>query len=238
MKRIPTILLVAMTMLCSGCTEPSWLSFRKLRQKENVRTNYEERLVEAGVSNFTLYVKSRMGWKLSPMVLIRFAGSGVTNLLRIEGMDFHALALDDTEVSDLSPLKGMPLEIIGITKSPVTDLSPLKDMALKQLGLHDSMVTDLSPLKGLRLERLTITKSPVTDLSPLKGMALKQLRLHDCIVADLSPLKGMKLERFHFTLKHVTNGIGIVRNMKTLEKINDMPVAEFWQKLDAGEFGY
>jgi hypothetical protein len=61
------------------------------------------------------------------------------------------------------------------------------------------------------LVRLTIDGTEVTDLSLLKGMPLKEL---DC---DFRPDRDT----------------AILRSIKTLEKINGKPAAEFWKDVKA-----
>jgi hypothetical protein len=102
----------------------------------------------------------------------------------------------------------MPLEYLNLTELHVSNLSLLKDMTtLHNLVLDDTLVTDLSVLKDLPLNSLRIYRTKVADLAPLKGMPLKQL----CI--DFPPERDAK----------------VLRSLKGLEQINEMPAAEFWK---------
>ena len=87
-------------------------------------------------------------------------------------------------------------------------------------------------------------QTKVADLSPLSGsgMSLTRLVFSETPVSDVSPLEGMKLTELAFTPKNITNGIDVVRNMKTIERLGtreweEFPPDEFWKKYDAGEFG-
>jgi len=66
-------------------------------------------------------------------------------------------------------------------------------------------------------------------------MQLWKLDLSGTLVTDLSPLKGMPLGRLDFDPKKITNGMDVIREMKT-SPINGMSAADFWKRYDAGEF--
>ena len=79
-------------------------------------------------------------------------------------------------------------------------------------------------------------------LSPLAELRLRTLQMRNCKeVKNLSPLKGLRLETLGFTPKLVTEGIDVIRNMKSLRNIVpgygvSLPAAEFWRRYDADEF--
>jgi hypothetical protein len=89
-------------------------------------------------------------------------------------------------------------------------------MPLESLCCGGTEVTDLGPLRGMPLTRLDFWTTPVNDLSPLRGMPLKSLY---CEPAAASIPRNRE----------------ILRGIETLGKINGVPAAEFWQRLDAGE---
>jgi hypothetical protein len=120
-----------------------------------------------------------------------------------------------TDVCDLSPLKGMPLYRITCSHTQVADLSPLEGMQLKILQCYETKIRDLSPLRGMPLFSLYCHQTAVSDLSPLANMPLKELRFEQALMRSL-PNRD------------------VVRNLTTLEKINESPAAEFWKKVDAG----
>ena len=71
-------------------------------------------------------------------------GRALENLVNLTELE-----LDDTQVSDISPLsKAKKLERLSIRRTLVTDVSPLKDLLkLKYLYVEGSAVTDISPLQ-------------------------------------------------------------------------------------------
>ena len=194
---------------------------------------------------------------------IETAWKGLGERLTISPDDTFSLNFENcTDLSDLSPLEGMPLTNLSLFHcNQVRDLSPLKGMPLTNLNLfHCVQVRDLSPLKGMPLTTLDLDGcDQVSDLSPLKGMSLTWLNLFYCVqVRDLSPLKGMPLNRLNLggcgqvrdlsLLKgmplaeiaelppRADRGTMVLREIKTLKKINGIPATEFWKKYDAGEF--
>jgi hypothetical protein len=60
-------------------------------------------------------------------------------------------------------------------------------------------------------------------------------------VTDLKHLQGMELEEIRVTPKSITQGLDILRSMKSLKHIGIdynqfWPAAEFWDRYEKGEF--
>ena len=98
--------------------------------------------------------------------------------------DTKRLDLEDTNISDITPLKGMPLKWLDLDNTNVSDLTPLKGMSLEGLDLDNTKVSDLTPLKGMPLKWLYLDNTKVSDLSPLKGMPLAGLDLKNTPAAE------------------------------------------------------
>ncbi len=105
-------------------------------------------------------------------------------------------------------------------------------MPLDKLYLEWTKVTDLSPLTNCPIRYMSIIGTQVSNLMPLAGMPLKALFLQDSSVTDLSPLSGCPLEFLVYSESTVTNGIKAIREISTLEAINDMDAADFWRNYD------
>jgi Leucine-rich repeat (LRR) protein len=199
-----------------------------------------------------------------PLTHLNFHGAPVTDLSPLAGMQLTSLACGGGEFADLSQLKGLPLKELFCSQSQVADLSPLKGMALTSLSCYETQVSDLSPLEGMPLTSLSCTTTQVSDLSPLKGMPLAELFVANTPVSDLSPLKqvpltrlqceetrvtdllplaGMSLGVFTFSPQNITQGLNVIRQMKSIGAIGVRygyamwPPDEFWKRFDAGEFG-
>jgi Leucine-rich repeat (LRR) protein len=172
-----------------------------------------------------------------PIKNLSLMGCGkLSDISAVAGMKLEDLELWKTQIKDISPLAGMPLKKLVIFGCPVKDLSPLKGMPLESLWIGATEATDFSPLKGLPLKHLSLYSSVVTDISPLEGMPLEDLDLSTFDsgrISDLTPLHGMKLKRLVFHANTVTKGMDLIRDMKSLEEINQQTPTEFWRKYDA-----
>jgi Leucine-rich repeat (LRR) protein len=71
-------------------------------------------------------------------------------------------------------------------------------------------------------------------------MPLKSLWIFGSGVTNLKPLQGMQLEQIRLTPHTITEGLDILRTMKSLKTIGvhwaAWPAAEFWARYDKGEF--
>jgi hypothetical protein len=72
-------------------------------------------------------------------------------------------------------------------------------------------------------------------------MPLKSLYVYAPNIADLKPLHAMKLEDIRLTPRNITQGLEMLRDMKSLKTIglthyDAWPAAEFWDRLGKGEF--
>jgi Leucine-rich repeat (LRR) protein len=140
-------------------------------------------------------------------------------------------------VTDIAPVRALKgLRTLTCGGSPtgmgmLADLAPLTGMTLNVLHIWDTQVTDLSPLQGMPLTHLDMWNTPVSDLTPLKEMKLTGLQCGSTKIADLSPLSGMPLTGIICDFKP-DRDTDILRSIKTLETINQKPVAEFWKEID------
>jgi serine/threonine protein kinase len=166
-----------------------------------------------------------------------FNSKGVlSDLSPLRGLRLKSLVCRETAIADLSPLKGMPLENLVCYMTQVTDVSPLKGMPLTFLNLTCTQVSDLSPLKGMPLTFLSFYMTPVHDLSPLEGMRLETLYSSETKVSDYSVIKSMPLQDLWLNFKPERDS-EILRSLKTLKKVNDKSIAEFWAEVDGPQKG-
>jgi serine/threonine protein kinase len=183
------------------------------------------------------------GMKLTDLKLYACVQRGEL-LEPLQGMPLTTLVLNGCPLVRIEPLKGMKLTSLDLRSCiHLSNLEPLNDMPLTSLSIWDCrQVRDLEPLKGMPLTSLNVINcSQIRDLEPLKGMPLKTLLIGGAGVTDLKPLQGMQLEDIGLTPKNITQGLDILRNMKSLKTIGFggpqvWPPAEFWRRYDAGEF--
>jgi hypothetical protein len=141
------------------------------------------------------------------------------------------------------------LKVLDLNHANLTDagLAHFKDCkALTSLSLYGTNVSDagLAHFRDCkRLADLNLGETQVGDagLAHFKGMPLRVLRIHRTSVTDLRPLQGMPLEDIRLTPKNITQGLDILRDMKSLKTIGieynqAWPAAEFWDRYNKGEF--
>ncbi|MDB5341072.1 MAG: pknB 22 [Planctomycetaceae bacterium] len=169
-----------------------------------------------------------------PLSIINCTVTPVSDLTPLRGMRLTYLNCAYTRVADLAPLKGMPLRQLYLNGTAVTDLSLLQGMPLTEFAIHSTKISDLSPLKGMPLTNFGCADTPVSDLTPLRGMPLTSLWFHRSKVTDYSLLKELPLTDVYLDFDPARD-TKLLRSIKTLTKINNIPVAEFWKKLEAPE---
>lgn len=169
--------------------------------------------------------------------------SALTNISTLESVNISA-----TDVRDLSPLEGLHLREIALQNTQVTDLTPLAGQPLKSVECSMTPVINFNPIVTDVLETLLIANTQVTDLAFLKGIALKVLRVDGCkdltgleLLSDIPSLEVLVLPT-DFYLWPIGN-IQEIRKLKNhpgLERISanlkpETPVhlagskAEFWK---------
>ena len=161
-----------------------------------------------------------------------FDSKGIlSDLTPLRGLRLKSLTCRETAIADLSPLEGMPLEHLVCYMTQVTDLSPLKGMHMTLVNFSYTQVSDLSPLKGMPLKFLSLYGTPVHDLSPIEGMRLETLNSSDTRISDYSVIKSMPLQDLWLNFKPERDS-EILRTLKSLKKVNDKSVEEFWAAVD------
>ena len=162
--------------------------------------------------------------------------SPLEDLSPLRGMHLEVFHCDWTSVKDLAPLAGMPLKALGVGGTRVEDLSAVQGMSLTSLTCQCTAIVDLSPLRGMRLEALNCTFCKIRDFSPLAGMPLKTLLCkHERITdRDLTPIRDLPIETLGLNF-NAARDTAILRAMKSLKTINDLPAAEFWKQVEASQ---
>ncbi|MCX6906425.1 MAG: hypothetical protein NTY01_00105 [Verrucomicrobia bacterium] len=170
---------------------------------------------------------------------LAFSTVGVTKIWPVRAMKWlRSLTLSSWAVnqkgtlSNLSELQGMQLAWLYCHNNPIRDLSPLKGMPLVALTCGGTQVEDLKPLAGMRLTLLSCNDTAVSSLSSLAGMPLAVLWCNNTKVTDLSPLRGMPLKELRCDFVPDRDAT-VLREIKTLTKINDTLAGVLWMRLEA-----
>lgn len=164
-----------------------------------------------------------------PLVVLSLSGTQVDDLSALAGAPLEELYLVRTKVTDLGPLAGMrQLRSLWLNDSPVSDISPLQTVPLVSLTLAGTKVSDLSPLKGLPLKRLHVARSEVADLAPLEWLQLERFVFTPGnIEAGIEHVRNMR------SLRQIGTSFGEESEGR---KGDVMPPGEFWELYDAGKF--
>ena len=148
-----------------------------------------------------------------------------------------------SSVTNLSGLSEQPIVELEAWYAKIGDLTPIARLRLKRLWIGRSDVSDLTPLMNMPLESLIISGTKVYDLSPLKEMkSLKELRLGGAPIQDYGPLRDLNLDLIGFCPTNSIKGIDVIRQMKSLSRIEPYPSASrytpdrFWERFDSGEY--
>lgn len=182
-----------------------------------------KRLGELGINYRQLDVTDDGTWSLG------FHGEELRDLSVLKGLPIDTLALQKSPITDLSPLEGSKMTCLNLSSTVVKDLTALGKMSLTTLYLNCPEVDDISPLKGLPLETLQLSCPKVIDVSALHGMPLTTLYLTNTNIRDVSKLEGLPLESLFMDIDHIEAGIEVLRRMKSLKRINNQDVEEFWK---------
>ena len=167
-----------------------------------------------------------------PLTELRCVGTLVYDLSPLKGMPLNKIDYGNGPGFDLTPLQGMPLIWLNFGLTPLSDLTPIQGLPLKYLQIDGTHVTDLSPLRGMPLTQLYLREVPISDLTPLAGMPLGSLACQDSNVTDLTQIKDLPITYLGLDFQP-TRDTTLLRSMPTLRYINDKPVAEFWNDVEA-----
>jgi serine/threonine protein kinase len=148
----------------------------------------------------------------------------------------------DAGLDQFKDCKNLTLLHVGATRVSDAGLAQFKDCnSLTSLDLGVTQVTDmgLAYFKNCRsLKHLSLVGTKVSDvgLAHFKDCKnLMSLRIDGTATTDLSLLKGMPLKELGCDFRPERDA-EILRSIKTLEKINGMPAAMFWERYGKGEF--
>lgn len=175
--------------------------------------------------------------------------AGSVDLSPLRGLPVHSLRITGAKAIDWLTLHSLPLVTLDLTGCEISDLgAPSQNRALSRvraLSLARTKIADLRELVQLPLlEELDISGTAIRNLMPLSGRRLKSLNLSGCAAAPLSVIEWMPLQTLVITpalcpdLK--TNPrLRASRSLRSIRDANDPPAqtaAEFWRRLDAGEY--
>ena len=156
---------------------------------------------------------------------------------KIENERVTEFACSAVRLTDAWPIRGFAflkkLEIGDETPGQLSDIGFLKGMKLQELSLLNTRVADLSVLQGMTLTRLQLNGSGVKDLGGLRGAKITSLSITGIPVLDLAPLKDIPIQKLEVDRGMATD-YSVLKAVRTLRSINELPVAEFMKGLKEG----
>jgi serine/threonine protein kinase/Leucine-rich repeat (LRR) protein len=169
-----------------------------------------------------------------PLSVLNLAKTAVTSLGSLKGAPLGSLNINGTRISDLTPVRGCPITTLYMEGTQITSLTLLGDMALTVLHCGSNRISELLPLRDKALTSLRVNDTDIKDLSPLRRQPLVELWIQNTKVTDLSPLRTMPLQALKADIV-AERDAAILRDIKTLTTINDLPAADFLKKLSADQ---
>lgn len=169
-----------------------------------------------------------------PLSVLLMARTAITNLGPLKGAPLSSLNINGTRISDLTPIRGCPVTSLSMEGTQITSLTLLSEMPLTVLHCGFNRISELLPLRDKALTSLRVNDTAIKDLAPLRRMPLTELWIQNTKVTDLSPLRAMPLQVLKADIVPERDA-AILRDIKTLTTINDLPVAEFLKKLSDGQ---
>ena len=142
----------------------------------------------------------------------------VRDVSALEGLPLVTLALNENQISDLSPIASLTeLETLYLNKNPATNYGALAGLEnlrhlslgggeadslafLEPLGLRELVLDRLRVLDGNwrplasqnNLDLLELHDSPAEAMEAVRSLSgLRELGLYDCALRDLTPLSGL-----------------------------------------------
>ena len=124
-----------------------------------------------------------------PLTRLNAGGSVIKNLEPLREAPLVDLCLNQTSVTDLSPLSGIQsLRILTLAETPVEDLTPLAGLKLRELELADCRVRDIAALEHMPLQILSILNLEIENYSAIQNMPLMSLRMNYDPIRDIAKL--------------------------------------------------
>jgi hypothetical protein len=174
---------------------------------------------------------------------------GPVDLTPLRGLAIHALRISDAQEIDWRTLHSLPLTVLDLGGCAITGLGTTATnrglLRVRSLRIAGTKIADLREIVQLPLlEELDISGTPVRNLLPLSGRRLLLLNIADCAAAPLSVLEWMPLQTLVLTpsLYPDLKSNPRLRASRSLRSIRaaadpaEQTAAEFWRRLDAGEY--
>lgn len=175
--------------------------------------------------------------------------SGTVDLTPLRGLEVHTLRIHGADDIDWRTLHTLPVAMLDLEGCGIqgfgTSMLNRGLQHVRTLNVANTKIPDLREIAQLpMIEELDISNTPIRSLLPLSGRRLQQLDLAGCTVSSLSVLDWMPLQSLVLTpaLYPDLRANPHLRSSRTLRTIRspddrkDQTAADFWRRLDAGEY--
>lgn len=159
---------------------------------------------------------------------LHVAGGQFTDLKALEGMPIWSLYLDNCpRLADASLANKMPLKSLVLRGSAIKELPSLAHMKLTRLDVSGCRnLKSIKAVEGATIDEMSIESTAVADLTPIASVkAMTEFYCRKTLVKDFSALKSSTVIRLWCDIKGPKD-IAALKEVKTLKRINDKPVAE------------
>jgi len=158
------------------------------------------------------------------------------------------IKIRDASALDWATLAVLPLDSLDVAGCPVATLPPgLRGFAkVQNLSLKDTRFSDLVlPRMMPMLTSLDLSGTPITDITPLgicrriQTLDIGHLALENVRILAFFPLTKLTLSPMMIADKISLNSLRGLRTLRVLrapDDPEDQTAAEFWRRLDAGEY--
>jgi len=158
------------------------------------------------------------------------------------------IKIRDASALDWATLAVLPLESLDIAGCPVATCPPgLRGFAkVQSLSLKDTRFSDLAlPRMMPLLASLNISGTPVADITPLgicrriQTLDIGHIALENVRILAFFPLTRLTLSPLMIADKNSLNslrGLRTLRVIRSPDDPEDQAAAEFWRRLDAGDY--
>ncbi|MHA3774720.1 protein kinase domain-containing protein [Verrucomicrobiota bacterium sgz303538] len=169
-----------------------------------------------------------------PLQELSLAGTGIYDITALSSLpELRTLRLEDTKVTNLSPLRGLPLHTLYLSRLEIHDLSPLRAMPLENLSISHLPATNLSALEGMPLKHLEADSIAASDFSPLANLPLRSLSLRSTRPLSLEFVRRMPLKELFLSDCRAQN-LSILSEVGTLEIVTVGPDYHSWPEAQRG----
>ncbi len=180
--------------------------------------------------------------RLSKLIHADLSYTQISSLDNLSKMPLQSLMLDNTLVTDLSPLAATPqstLTTLSLAYTGITSLAGIENCKLEQLFINGTSLSSLSTFTSESLRELNINScSNITSLDFVQNLpALSKLFCTNCSISSLLPLENIHLQSLMCDENPIASIEPLLYNPPTIFSFSNMKLNEddLFEALDVWE---